>query len=205
MSYNEDYEALEAACEELAEAGVNVVVNTVRTPDAEEECYQLGKSEFGDRPVVVFVIDMGCREIYLRGLNGAEKIITRGRCRSITDNSYKLATNKQYEKCAADVIRQCVEAYTGGKIAQPMEYIVNIFISLMAGITIVYLIIVVSRENKSASASERRAGTRSSFNCSRPQTTHIRTIRTKHSSSSSGGGGGHGGGGHGGGGGGHSF
>lgn len=206
FSYDSDYTSLDTACRELSEK-VNVVVNTIRgNTDTESECKTLGKEIYGNEPTVVFIINMteGHREIWLRGINGAERTITAGIARSITDNTYTSAKDGNYAECAYRSIEQCLAVYEGNKIAQPMKFIVNIFISLMIGLTAVYCMIIFSRRKAVASTREVMQGINSTVKVRSSRTVCIGTHRHKRSSSSGGGGGGHSGGG-GGGGGGHSF
>lgn len=204
MSSDSDYEDLKIACSELSRH-VNVAVDTIdHTSDTESACYELGRELFGSDPAVVFIINMKNHEIWLRGINGAEKTITAGRCRSITDNVYKEATNQNFAKCARLAIESCTSLYMGGKIAQPMKFVVNIFVSLMIGLVTVYIMIVSSRRKRKASVEELLRGSVNNMQLRIVNSVCYATERIRHSSSSSsGGGGGHSGGG--GGGGGHSF
>ena len=207
FSYDSDYQRLEEVCEELSEK-VNVVVNSINgITDTESECNNLGREIFGSEPTVVFIINMtpGHREIWLRGINGAQSTITAGIARSITDNTYTSAKREAYAECAYKSMEQCLAIYEGNKIAQPMKFIVNIFISLMVGLLTVYCMIVFSRRKATASTREVMSGINSTVKVRSHGAVCIGTHRHRRSSDSSSGGGGGGHSGGGGGGGGHSF
>lgn len=71
----------------------------------------------------IFVIDRCLNEIYLYSDGQAHKIITNSRARSITDNTYTYARDKDYYTCAYKVFAQIETLMQGKRIAEPMRYL----------------------------------------------------------------------------------
>lgn len=165
---------------------------------------------YSDRGTV-FIIDMDNRYLYVYSRGGIEKTITKSKADSLTDNIYKYATNAEYFLCARDAYDQMYKVLDGQRIAEPMRYISNVFISLILGFLISFLIAMHGASPKRASNSDIVDRTNHKVIVEEPNTTKIATSKVyspPSSSSGGGGGGGHsgGGGGHsGGGGGGHGF
>ena len=159
----------------------------------------------------IFVIDRCLNEIYLYSDGSAHKIITDSRARSITDNTYTYARDKDYYSCASKTFAQIETLMQGKRIAEPMRYLCSALLAIVVALFLNLFIALWSSRSRKASRKLVLTGVYTQMHINNPQTQFIRQTRTYSpvSSSSSGGsfhsggGGGHSGGGHSGGGGGH--
>ncbi len=103
---------------------------------AEENARNYYMNLFGTDSGTLFLIDMTNRYIWIHSDGEVYKTINSGYADSITDNVYKLATDKHYLACAQAAYEQIYTLLEGGKIAQPMKYICNIFIGLLISIMV---------------------------------------------------------------------
>ena len=166
---------------------------------------------YGNDPAIIFLIDMGDREIYIYANGKAQKTISKADARAITDNIYKSATRGEYYECAAGAFSQIYAKCRGEKLSRPVKHVTNALIAVLAGILLNYFITVYSRRPKV----ERRTQGNVKASVTRQMADMpgislavpiiLSSVKHYKSSGSGGGGGGGGGGGHSGGGGGHSF
>ena len=165
---------------------------------------------FGTDSGMLFVIDMKNRNIWIYCDGLIYKTITRAYANTITDNTYRYASQSNYYRCASEAFKQAATLLDGGKIAQPMKYITNLLSALILAALINYLLVYFSRRKRKAkdteifgaiSASTLAAGYLGSRMIRRSK--HYDPITSSSSGGSSGGGGG--GSSSSGGGGGHSF
>ena len=82
----------------------------------------------------IFVIDRCLNEIYLYSDGQAHKIITNSRARSITDNTYTYARDKDYYTCAYKVFTQIETLMQGKRIAEPMRYLCSALLAIVAAL-----------------------------------------------------------------------
>jgi uncharacterized protein len=164
-------------------------------------------SNFGTESGSVLLIDMDTRNIYIFSDGYNFTIITSSKAYSITDNSYKYASDKRYYDCAYSAFDQMETILGGGKIMEPMRYVSDVVIALTLAAFINFFIIMKKSKLKVASSSEILSKCKIDFNIGDINATKTGTHRVYNppSSSSSGGSSGGGGGGSSGGGGGHSF
>lgn len=164
---------------------------------------------FGSSSGTVFMIDMDNRNIYVFSDGRIYRTITKAYANTITDNIYTHASDGDYYTCASEAFSQIYTLLDGGRIAQPMKYISNALIALIAAFIINFIIIKCSVRRKKADNKELIGKIFSGCNIGNSwvQMTHQTRVYSPQSSGggSSGGGGGGGGGGSSGGGGGHSF
>ena len=177
----------------------------------------------------IFVIDRCLNEIYLYSDGQAHKIITNSRARSITDNTYTYARDKNYYTCAYKVFtqietlmqegggneRSCIllvneTLMQGKRIAEPMRYLCSALLAIVAALFLNLFFALWSSRSHKADRRQVMTGLYAQMQINNPRTQFINQTRTYSpvSSGSSGGGhsgGGGGGGGHSGGGGGHSI
>lgn len=158
----------------------------------------------------IFVIDRCLNEIYLYSDGQAHKIITNSRARSITDNTYTYARDKDYYTCAYKVFAQIETLMQGKRIAEPMRYLCSALLAIVAALFLNLFFALWSSRSHKADRRQVMTGLYAQMQINNPRTQFIRQSRTYSpvSSGSSGGGhsgGGGGGGGHSGGGGGHSI
>lgn len=158
----------------------------------------------------IFVIDRCLNEIYLYSDGQAHKIITNSRARSITDNTYTYARDKDYYTCAYKVFTQIETLMQGKRIAEPMRYLCSALLAIVAALFLNLFFALWSSRSHKADRRQVMTGLYAQMQINNPRTQFIRQSRTYSpvSSGSSGGGhsgGGGGGGGHSGGGGGHSI
>ena len=181
--------------------------NRSTTRDYAERCLHelFGRGKDG----TLFIIDMDNREIYIYSDGSTLYSITESYSYTITDNVFDYAADGEYMLCAYNAFDQMYKILDGQKIAQPMKYICNAFLSVVLAMFIVFLIVKSSSETHKVSSRELLKYTNKQLNQGVPTTILTHTSKVyRPPSSSSGGGGGHsggGGGGHSGGGGGHKF
>ena len=163
-------------------------------------------SHYGTESGSIFMIDMSNRKIYIFSDGENYKHITSSKAYSITDNTYRYATNEDYYGCASLAFKQINTILDGGKIAEPMRYTSNIFIALT--LALFFSFVYILGKSKMAKATDRTIVEGCTIDFKIGDTSAIKT--GQHAvysppSSSGGGSGGGGGGGSSGGGGGHSF
>lgn len=157
---------------------------------------------------VVFIVDMDNREIYLMSEGNLRKSLTNSRCTSITDNTYRYATEaggRNFYKCAYKTFEQVNKALTGKFIFTPMRFICAALLALIIAMLINYRI--AKSYSKPAKASDKVLLNSMAYQINIANARAQKTNSTKTyspRSSSSGSSGGHSGGGRSGGGGGHS-
>lgn len=163
-------------------------------------------SHYGTESGTIFIIDMSNRKIYIFSDGANYRTVTESKAYSITDNTYRYATDKEYYNCASYSFKQIYTILDGGKIAEPMRYTSNIFIALTLSFFFSFLYIL--GKSRIAKASDRSIVDNCDIDFKIGETSAYKTgqhrVYSPQSSGSSGGGGG-GGGGSSGGGGGHSF
>ena len=164
---------------------------------------------FGTESGILFIIDMGNRNVFIWTDGYIGSYITRGKARVITDNVAEYATHFQYYTCAAKAFEQAEKVITGGYIPQPMVYASNAVLAVIVGLVLNFLLLrALNRKKEMTSVKELNKFV---VGVTRIHSTKRNIVRTKvvHFANSSGGGfrggGGFGGGGHIGHGGGHRF
>ncbi len=173
----------------------------------------------GNENGTILFIDMANREIYLFSDGRNYEYISDDKAYSITDNSYRYLSDRDYYGCASETFREVKIVLDGGRIAEPMRYINNALLALLIAFLSNFLIVDFMSKQKPAGESELIAYSTSEFimQNARARFTGQSKRYNPHTESSSsggftmGGGGGFSGGGGGGvshssgGGGGHSF
>lgn len=163
-------------------------------------------SHYGTESGTIFIIDMSNRQIYIFSDGANYKTVTSAKAYSITDNTYRYATNKEYYNCASYSFKQIYTILDGGKISEPMRYTSNVFIALTLAFFFSFLYILGKSRIKKAS--DRSIVDNCDITFEIGETSAVKTgqhrVYSPQSSGGSGGGGG-GGGGSSGGGGGHGF
>lgn len=156
-----------------------------------EECARESYLElFGTDSGTVFLIDMYTRYIWIHSDGEVYKTINTNYANTITDNAYKLATNKQYYNCAVKVFEQIITLLEGGRIAQPMKYICNAILGLIIALSLNFTWMAILAYCKRPKNKEILANIPHSFEYGVPRFKHTHTTKEKTSS----GGGRHGGG-----------
>ena len=170
---------------------------------------------FGHDSGILFVIDMGRRNIWIYCDGKIYRSIDKAYSNTITDNVYRYASRGEYYQCAKKVFEQALTLLQGGRIAQPMKYISNALIACVLALLINFIFLTYQRNNDEtiiARSVPALTTTVGAYILSKRVTSRNKTRHVQYSSSSGGssgggfsGGGGGGGGGSSGGGGGHSF
>lgn len=141
----------------LSEFG-NVVFKTTNTSTGSVKSLKYIQnyyySKFGNTSGVAFYIDMNSRQICACATGGLDRIITSGKCDTITDNVYRYASNKNYYECAREAFAQMNTLLTGGRIAESMKYICNAFVAVMISLLTTYGIYLKASKNRKASDNE---------------------------------------------------
>ena len=170
---------------------------------------------FGHDSGILFVIDMGRRNIWIYCDGKIYRSIDKAYSNTITDNVYRYASRGEYYQCAKKVFEQALTLLQGGRIAQPMKYISNFLIACVSALLINFFILTIQRKDDEDIIYNAPPALTTLVGVSilSKKITASRSRKHVESSSSSGGGGGGfsggggggGGGGSSGGGGGHSF
>ena len=167
---------------------------------------------FGRESGMLFVIDMGRRNIWIFCDGAIYRIINKSYANTITDNVYRYASKGQYYDCAYNVFDQAEILLEGGRISQPMKYISNALIALVLAILGNFIFLVIQRGESIANPDTIAKAMSSGVAVGIVSKVMTKSKKSRHvessgggGCSSGGGGGGGGGGGSSGGGGGHSF
>lgn len=147
-------------------------------------------SKFQTGSGTIFLIDMDNRNLWIHSNGKVYSTITTSYANVITDNVYRYASNKDYYTCASKVFEQEASLLAGRRISQPMKYISNALLALVAAILINYLIVRTASRKRKASQNELVRGifVNNAFN--NPQVNFVRQTKVydpPSSSSSSGG------------------
>ncbi len=182
----------------------NVAFKSIDENDRTTESYikSYYASNFGSDSGTVFLIDMDNRNIWIHSNGAIYNVITKSYADTITDNVYRYASDAEYYTCASEVFEQILTLLEGNKIAQPMKYISNAFLSLIIGLILTYFLVKAMSRAVKPSDQELLQATRNGFKFDNVEINHSHTTKRYDPPSSSSGGGGRSGGG---GGGGHSF
>ena len=159
---------------------------------------------FGRESGMLFVIDMGRRNIWIFCDGAIYRIINKSYANTITDNVYRYATKGQYYDCAYNVFDQAETLLEGGRISQPMKYISNALIALVLAILGNFIFLVIQRGESIANPDTIAKAMSSGVAVGIVSKVMTKSKKSRHVESSGGGGGSSGGGGGGGGGGGSS-
>ncbi len=205
-----ELESLMEHVQPITEYG-NVAFVTVKQThySSEETARNYYYDFFGTESGTLFLIDMDNRYIWIHSDGDVYKTINTNYANTITDNAYQLATDQKYYECAIKVYGEILTLLAGGKIAQPMKYICNVFLGFMIALLINFCWMTCHAYLKRPRQKELLAGISHHFDYEIIRFKYSHNKRERKSSSSSGhGGGGFRGGGGGfrsGGGGGHRF
>lgn len=111
---------------------------------------QAYRQSFGTQSGTIFVIDMYNRIIYIHSEGYVSQVITNNYANSITDNSYRYATRKDYLACASEVYKQEYTLLQGGKISQPMKHINNLLLAMLSALLLNFLLLALDRSDNPA-------------------------------------------------------
>lgn len=195
---------------EIAQYGNVAFVSVSQYDDTAAYAERIYRSYFGKDSGMLFMIDMGRRNIWIFCDGAIYRVINKAYANTITDNIYRLASSGLYYDCAYEAFDQAATLLAGGRIAQPMKYISNILIALVSALLINFVILILQRHNPEFEINDTAKAMTAGVAVAVLSKEKTRTRRHIHvesdgGGSSGGGGGGGGGGGSSGGGGGHSF
>ncbi len=161
-------------------------------PYAADMSYQT----FGDESNLVFVIDMGARDLAIATKGAVEKRLNQNYTLLITDNVYSYASRQDYYGCVQEAFYEAYTLLSGGHIATPMRHITNLLLAVVLGLLINFIYVWIKKRKIAVKEGEVLAlGTGAVVAGAAIGRTLIKSHRSRVSSSSSSGGGGGGGGG----------
>lgn len=134
----EEKELVVNAMKEIAKEA-NVIFYTTKSPSSsnlESVCESVCASYFGaekTKPVVMFTIDMGVRELGVYTTGEIRKIIKNSDAAIISDNVYEYAKDENYAECAKIAFEQSYHLMSGRKIKRPMQIITNALLAVILG------------------------------------------------------------------------
>ena len=137
-----DYEALLGPMKQIALYG-NVMLKTIETNNMSTEAYirALYNERFKSDSGTILVIDMDNRNIWIHSNGKIYNTVTSSYADTITDNVYRYASSGDYYTCAYKVFEQELALLKGSKISQPMKYISNALLAIVAALLINYGIV----------------------------------------------------------------
>ena len=196
----------------ITEYGNVAFVSVAQYGYTDDYAKSIYRSYFGTDSGFLFLIDMGQRNIWIFSDGAIYRVINKAYANTITDNVYRYASRGEYYECAWNVYDQAQTLLEGGKIAQPMKYISNVFIALVTALLINFAFLLFQRRKESVDYGVAAAAMTGVVGVSVLEKKMTRRKKSVHVDSDSGGysggggsSGGGGGGGSSGGGGGHSF
>ncbi|MBR4207604.1 MAG: TPM domain-containing protein [Lachnospiraceae bacterium] len=138
----EDMTGLYAVMEELCGYG-NVLLLTaeLKAGETDSYCDREYVERFGYTEGVVFLIDMGDRMLWFKGMEDTDKVITDSVCNTIMDNVYTYASEGDYVKVSEKAFEQALTVLKGNRIAQPLKYISNFFFAVTIAFIICFQIL----------------------------------------------------------------
>ena len=159
-------------------------------------------SNFGQTNGVLFMINMGTRQITLRAFSTVSGVdlIDSNRVDSILANVYRFAHNGDYYRCAKTAFDQSYTVISGKTIFEPMKIASNAILAFATSSFILYIYVLSVSSIKKASNKELMAGIKKNVKISNIRiipngTRSVYSPQSSSSGGSSGGGGGGGGGG----------
>ena len=208
----EEEKMLAGKMAEVAEYGNVAFVTVSQYEDTGSYARKLYRSYFGKDSGMLFLIDMGRRNIWIYCDGAIYQTIDRAYANTITDNIYRYAKRGEYCDCAMNAFDQASILLKGGRIAQPMKYISNMLIACVCALLVNFFLLALQRgddEKIIAKAAPALATSVGVYVVSKKITSSRSRKHVEYSGGGSSGGGSSGGGGGGGGssggGGGHSF
>ena len=105
---------------------------------------------FSSESGTVFLIDMDERYIWIYSSGEIYDIVTTAYANTITDNSYRYASDGDYFSCADTAFSQIRSLLEGYRIAQPMKYISNLLLALILAMLFNYLLVMSLSKAKKA-------------------------------------------------------
>ncbi|MBR4470949.1 MAG: TPM domain-containing protein, partial [Erysipelotrichaceae bacterium] len=145
LSDNEE-KLLRIKMSEILEYGNAAFVTVSQYSDTGSYAKRLYKSYFGSDSGILFLIDMGRRNIWIHCNGAIYRIIDKAYANTITDNIYRYASRGEYYECADRVFDQALTLLRGGKIAQPMKYISNALIACVVALLVNFLFLTLQRQ-----------------------------------------------------------
>ena len=148
-------EKLTSKMEELTEYG-SVILITLSSNSTTTSTYaaRMYDHYLGTKSGILFLIDMDNREIYIETDGYIGSIITRGKARVITDNTYKLASAYNFYGCAEKTFKQAGDLLAGMDIPQPMMYASNAVIAVIVGLLINFIVLRALNRKKEVGVKE---------------------------------------------------
>lgn len=105
---------------------------------------------FGSENGTVFLIDMDERYIWIYSSGEIYDIVTTAYANTITDNSYRYASDGDYFSCADTAFSQIHSLLEGYRIAQPMKYISNLLLAIILAMLFNYFLVMNLSKAKKA-------------------------------------------------------
>lgn len=124
----------------------NVVFKTINanpkySTSAYAREYYHSKFNLGESGTM-FLIDMHYREIYIFSDGSIYNTVTSSKALTITDNTYRYASDRNYFGCAEEAFKEINTLLSGKKIAEPMRAITSFILSLVIAAIIGFLITI---------------------------------------------------------------
>ena len=138
-------ESLKHEMEKILPYGNAAFVTVSQYDDTDVYTKNTYRELFGTESGILFVIDMGRRNIWIFCDGAIYRTINKSYSYTITDNAYRYASNGDYYDCAEIVFEQSYTLLEGGRISQPMKYISNVFIALVIALLVNFSVLLHQR------------------------------------------------------------
>lgn len=117
----------------------NAIFVTADSHDVKDTATSWYRKSSGTDSGVIFLIDMGCREIYIFSDGEINKKIGKTYALGITDNVYRYAVDGKYFECAKEAFSEIHTVLSAGSLLMPMKYINNFFLAFAFSLLFMYL------------------------------------------------------------------
>lgn len=144
------------------------------------------REKIGTDSGMLLLIDMDNRMIWIHCDGAIYQVITKSYANTITDNVYRYASNGDYYKCAAQAYGQALTLLEGNRIAQPMKYISNALLAVIAALLLNYALVCFFTGKRKLGRKELLGNAGNCFRYTEPRAFFVRETRTYHPTSSGG-------------------
>lgn len=149
---NAQEEALLTNMEAITVSGNVAFVSISENPyhDTNQYAKNYATTYFDSESGTVFLIDMDERYIWIYSTGKIYDVVTTAYANTITDNSYRYASDGDYFSCADTAFSQIRSLLEGYRIAQPMKYISNLLLALILSMLFNYFLVMTLSKAKKA-------------------------------------------------------
>ncbi len=112
------------------------------TSDVVEQARLKRRELFGLTSATIFVVNMSIRKHTIQSYGAIEDVVSTGRANTITNNMRNYLTREEYYEGARIVYEQICTLMQKGRIPQPMKYLSNGCIALLAALMLLLRVVI---------------------------------------------------------------